>query len=361
VEVDVLRPQFVPPEMVARWRELQRLNPEWDSPFLTCAWPRAVERAQDGVDRGLRVLVLHEGGRPQGFMALRRRGPYTAMPAGAPMGDYEGLVVDPELEVDPERLVRALGVQRLDFAHMLAGQKAFAPHARGRTTSWVIDVSEGYTAYAAAKREAGVTALKDLDKKRRKAQREAGPITFAARSTSKADLERLIELKREQYRATGQTDVFAAGWPLRLARSLHGADEPGFGGALFTLHLGGVLAAAHFHLLGERTVHGWLIAHEERFERYSPGLLLFQDILRWMDKTPYDRLDLGYGDYRFKRELANTQVEIMHGFVGLPSTATFVRHAAYGVRRAAESLPLGPVSALPGKAMRRLDLIRGLR
>jgi hypothetical protein len=51
----------------------------------------------------------------------------------------------------------------------------------------------------------------------------------------------------------------------------------------------------------------------------------------------------------------------MHGFVGLPSTATFVRHAADGVRRAAEALPLGPVSDLPGKAMRRLDLIRGLR
>ena len=361
MEVDVLRPQFVPPEMVARWRELQRLNPEWDSPFLTCAWPRAVERAQDGVDRGLRVLVLHERGLPVGFMALRKRGPYTATPAGGPMCDYEGLVVEPEIKVDPERLVRALGVQRLDFAHMLASQSAFAPHARGSAASWVVDVSQGYADYAAARRDAGVTALKDLDKKRRKAQREAGPVTFTARSASRADFERLFELKREQYRATGQTDVFAADWPLRLVRNLHGVDEPGFGGALFTLHFGETLAAAHFHLLGERTVHAWMIAHEDRFERYSPGLLLFQDILRWMDKTPYDRLDLGYGDYRFKRELANSQVGVMHGFVGLPSTATFVRHAAYGVRSAAEALPLGPISALPGKAMRRLDLIRGLQ
>jgi hypothetical protein len=31
------------------------------------------------------------------------------------------------------------------------------------------------------------------------------------------------------------------------------------------------------------------------------------------------------------------------------------------VRCAAEALPLGAVSALPGKAMRRIDLIRGLR
>jgi hypothetical protein len=31
------------------------------------------------------------------------------------------------------------------------------------------------------------------------------------------------------------------------------------------------------------------------------------------------------------------------------------------LRQAAEALPLGPVSELPGKAMRRLDLLRGLR
>src|SRR5579871_1837595 len=121
----------MPTEMLARWQELQRVDPAWDSPFLSACWPRAVERAQDGVDRGLRVLVLHEGGRPQGFMAVRK-GAYTAIPAGAPMGDYEGLVCDPSVEIDPERLVRALGVQRLDFSHMLGSQKAFAPHAQGQ-------------------------------------------------------------------------------------------------------------------------------------------------------------------------------------------------------------------------------------
>ena len=49
-----------------------------------------------------------------------------------------------------------------------------------------------------------------------------------------------------------------------------------------------------------------------------------------------------------------------HGFVGLPSAAALARRAAYGVRRAAEALPLGRVSELPGKAMRRMDVWRGL-
>jgi CelD/BcsL family acetyltransferase involved in cellulose biosynthesis len=113
--------------------------------------------------------------------------------------------------------------------------------------------------------------------------------------------------------------------------------------------------------MGETTIHAWIIAHEPEFERYSPGLILFQDILRWMDGRPHDRLDLGYGDYRFKTELSNVQQPLMHGFVGTPSAAALMRGAAYGVRRAAEALPLGPISELPGKAMRRLDLMRGLR
>ena len=37
-----------------------------------------------------------------------------------------------------------------------------------------------------------------------------------------------------------------------------------------------------------------------------------------------------------------------------------MRQAAYGVRQMAEALPLGRVSELPGKAMRRIDLLRGL-
>ena len=130
---------------------------------------------------------------------------------------------------------------------------------------------------------------------------------------------------------------------------------------LFTLRVDGKLAAAQFNLRGATAINSWLIGHDPQFERWSPGMILFQDILRWMDGQPWGRLDLGAGDYRFKRELANQIVQVAHGFVGAPSPAALVRGAAYGVRQAAEALPLGAVSELPGKAMRRLDLIRGLR
>jgi CelD/BcsL family acetyltransferase involved in cellulose biosynthesis len=138
---------------------------------------------------------------------------------------------------------------------------------------------------------------------------------------------------------------------MNLIEALFERRDSDFGGALFTLHIGDRLAA----------VHGRLIAHAPEFEHYSPSLLLFQDILKWMVGEPYRRLDLGCGDYRFKRELSKATQETRHGFVGVESPATLLRGVAYRLREAAEGLPLGGVSALPGKAMRRYDLLRALR
>jgi len=359
VDVEVLPPAAMPATMIDHWRALQAADEELDSPFLSPDWVRAVDRAQGRFGRGMSVAVLRQGGRARGYLAARV-GAGAAMEAGAPLCDYQAVVAEDGVRLDPRVLVRALGVGRLDFSHMLACQDAFAPWTHGRATSWIVELPDGYEAYAAGRREAGVAALKAMDKKRRKLERERGPIVFTAHSRSAADFEQLFAWKRSQLRATNQVDIFAPAWPMRLMRDLFLGGDEGFGGVLFTLRVGGVLAAAHFHLRGARTLHAWMIAHCAELERYSPGLLLFQDILRWMDDTPLRRLDLGKGDYRFKRELANARREVSHGFVGIPSPSAFVRGAAYGVRKAAETLPLGPMSALPGKAMRRLDIMRGL-
>lgn len=356
MEIDVLRPRFLPPEMLARWRELQGSCIAWDSPFLSPYWPRALERAQDGVDRGLRIIILYDNGRPQGFMAVRK-GAYTAMAAGAPLAACEGFVAAPDVEPDPMKLLRKLGVQRFDFSRMPSNQPGFTAYARGGSAGRIVDLADGYKTYASQRK----AELKDLSAKRREAERDVGKITFTAGSTSKADLERLIELKRGQSKADGQTDIFAAGWPERLLKGLLGMNEPGFGGLLFTLRVGGQLAAAQFHLAGERSLHAWVAAEEAPFAQYSPNLVLTQHIMRWMDKSPYQRIDLGVGDSPQAKAFANAEQPLMHGFVGRPSAASLMREAAYRLRHTAESLPLGAVSMLPGKAMQQADMMRGLR
>jgi CelD/BcsL family acetyltransferase involved in cellulose biosynthesis len=361
LQIDVMRPSALGAPDLERWSALQAADPALDSPFLSPGWALAVERAQVGLRGDVKVAVVRDGGQAKAFFATRVVGG-MAMPAGSPMSDYQAIVAEPGFELDAPCLLRALGVHRLDFFQMLEGQPTFAPYRRGEAASWVVEAANGYEVYQAQRREAGSGLLKDIEKRRRKIERDLGEVTFTAQSTDRADFDQLIAWKRGQYRQTNQTDIFSAGWPLHLIEGLLEAGEadPGFGGALFTLHIGAQLAAAQFNLRGRHTLHAWIIAHGSGFEKVSPGLVLFGEILRWMDATPLNTLDLGPGDYRFKQQLATCQRRVAHGFVGRPSAQSLVRSAEYGVRAAAETLPLGALSHLPGKAMRRMDLWRGL-
>ena len=362
MQIDVTRPCALSAADLQGWSALQATDPALDSPFLSAGWAMAVERAQVSLRGDVKVAVVRRGGEAEAFFATRLVGA-TAMPAGAPMNDYQAVVAEPGFALDARCLLRALGVSRLDFFQMLDDQPTFAPYRRGEAMSWVVEAAEGYEAYQADRRAAGSGVLKDIDKRRRKIERELGEVVFTAGSTDRAAFDQLIAWKREQYRQTGQTDIFSAGWPLHLLEDLQsgGAADPDFGAMLFTLHIGGQLAAVQFNLHGRRTLHAWIIAHGPGFEKVSPGLVLFGEILRWMDGAGFKALDLGPGDYRFKQQLANARRSVAHGFVGRPSAESLVRSAEYGVRAAAENLPLGALSQLPGKAMRRMDLWRGLR
>jgi CelD/BcsL family acetyltransferase involved in cellulose biosynthesis len=361
MRIDVVAPLELSPADIAAWERMQAADPALANPFLSPHWPRACAEV-DGPDRKFgRVLVLRDAaGEPVGFTSARlSRG--TARAVGAPMCDYQGVVSQPGVAVEPRALVRALGAARYDFTHFLADQAAFAPFMRGRTDSQIVDISRGYEAYAAEKRAGGHDILKDTAKKARKFEREVGEIVFTAQSDSTADFDALIDWKRKQYRATRQTDIFDAGWPLELLRNLHARQDANFRGALFTLHVGGKLAAANYALVGGGAIYCWFIAHDADFGKYSPGVILIDRILQWGSAQGMRELDFGPGDYRFKLQLANATREIAHGFVGRPSPSALMREAQYRVRTTAEALPLGRVSHWPGKAMRRVDLWMGLR
>ncbi len=359
MEIEVVRPQGLHPSDAARWSEIRHAT-GLTSPFLSPDWVGECARAGGPDQRRARVAVLREGGEAVGFLPARVSR-FAAQPVGAPMCDYQGVAIAPGHAFDPRQVVRALGVHRLDFDTQLAGQLEMAPFMRGRTFSHLASLREGFEGYAAHRKAAGSDILPDCAKKRRKIARELGEVRFTAASTSQADFDTLMQWKRARYAASRQTDIFNAGWPLRLLQNLFDAPLGEISGKLFTLHAGDRLLAAHYALSDGRALHAWFIAHDLEASRYSPGVVLIVDILKWAASQGFSEFDLGAGDYRFKQSLASVQREVAYGYVGRFAPATAVRAAAYGLRGAAEALPLGRASAWPAKAMRRLDIYRGLR
>jgi CelD/BcsL family acetyltransferase involved in cellulose biosynthesis len=358
VKIEVLAPQDLDDADVAAWTRLQG-DEALGSPFLSPRWVQTLARC-GGPDRTqLKIARLQEDGEVVGFMPARVARS-TALPPGAPLCDYQGLIAERRLRLDPREVVHAFGVARFDFDKLLADQAMFRSFARGGSCSQVIDLRQGYNAYEADRRAAGTDILKDCAKKRRKLEREHGEVVFTAASASQGDFDQLIAWKRAQYATTGQTDIFEAGWPLDVLRTLFKSEDADYRATLFTLHVDGRPVAAHLALCTPKIAHAWFIAHDDAFGRYSPGVILITEVIRWAAARGMDELDLGPGDYRFKLSLANRTRDVSHGFVGRPSAAAFARGATYRLRELVEAMPLGPASTFPGKAMRRLDLIRSL-
>ena len=358
MKIEVLAPQELSAGDIAAWTGLQR-DETLASPFLSPKWVQTLARAGGPDRKHLKIAKLVEDGETVGFLPARVAR-FTALPPGAPLCDYQGLIAERRLRVDPREIVSAFGVARYDFDKLLADQSPFRTFARGGGCSQVIDLRHGYAAYEADRRAAGTDILKDCAKKRRKLEREHGEVVFTAASTSQTDFDQLIAWKRAQYATTGQTDIFDAGWPQEVLNDLFRSDDPDYRATLFTLHVDGQLIAVHLALCTPTIAHAWFIAHDDAFGRYSPGVILFTEVIRWAAARGVAELDMGPGDYRFKLSLANRTRDLSHGFVGCPSAAAFARGATYRLREMVESMPLGAASAFPGKAMRRLDLMRSL-
>jgi CelD/BcsL family acetyltransferase involved in cellulose biosynthesis len=357
MRIDVLRPSELTPAHLAAWRAFQAADAALASPFLTPEWPLAVEAAGAG---DVRIAVQSTDARPQAFLAVKR-GRYTAMAAGAPLSDAQAVLAAPGARIDLTAMLSALGVQRFDFTHAPTSDSILAPGFRGRTDTHFVDLTGGWAGYQAELKARKSDLIRDAGRRTRRAEKEVGAVRFTLDNTNLDDFRQVLDWKRAQYAETRQTDVLRPAWSRRLLEQLFETREPAFGTRFSTLHIGDRLACGHLALCAGDLAYAWFIAHHCDFSRHSPGLVLMVELTRHLaEEGRWRAFDLGPGDYLFKQRLCNAERPLAYGFVGRPSPAAAFRSAAYRVRNWAEAAPLGRVSALPGKAMRRWDVIRAL-
>ncbi len=341
------------------WRRACERQSVTRSPYLGPDWPRRLAEVEGPDRRTGQVLVIRRGGEAVGFGTARVSG-RVGLPLGAPFNDYQGLILAPGVEINDTALCQALGVERLDFTATPAGLPGLSRAIRSREQAFAIDLTRGFEAYAQDRAEAGSQIVRECASRRRTLDRAHGGVRFKAASRDCRDLAQLIQWKRDQCRATGQMDVLAPNWTRDLIERLVLIPDDHLRAVLFTLHVGGTLAAAHLALATSRRLHAWIIGYDTSYGRYSPGNVLMMEVVQWAADQGYDSLDLGPGDVLFKRRFANRISEVGSGFLARPSLSGWSGQAAFAARHLAESLPLGPLSDLPARAMRRWDRMRAL-
>ncbi|MBL8545023.1 MAG: GNAT family N-acetyltransferase [Hyphomonadaceae bacterium] len=353
MRLETIHPRELSIDDTALWRAHQSADPALQSPYLTPEWAKLIGAVRDDA----RVCVIQDGA---GFLGVQRLSRFAAMGLGAPITDYQGVVGLPNLPINRADLCRALNVGRIDITHAPAGQDLLKGAVAGQEGSWIANVAGGRDLYEAALKERRGEFVRQTDKKRRKLERDHGRIEFRAQSAERADFETLLAWKNAQLKRSGQPEIWAAPWVSQTLNACFETRGSQFGGAMFTLSIDGRLVAGAFCLRSPKVLHFWIVAHDNAYDNCSPGVQLARWIAGWAGDNGIAEIDFGPGDYQYKRQLSTGQRTLERGVVAGNSWSAAVRRAEHAVRAHIEKFPQTRFTELPGKAMRRLDLMRAL-
>ena len=114
----------------------------------------------------------------------------------------------------------------------------------------------------------------------------------------------------------GVTDVFSFPWTVDLLKLIVRQHDPVFGGLLSALYAGDNLVALHLGMRAHKVLHCWFPVYDINMAKYSPGVLLFFEIMRQAQAHGIERIDLGRTD-RWKTHLMNCAQNVAEGGVDI--------------------------------------------
>lgn len=326
------------------WTAFRAADPTLRSPYFDPAFLDVLDRVRPDLE----VMAVETGGAPVGFLPLHRSSLGGAAPAAGPLSDWHGFVAEPGFRPPLDEGLRAVGLARFRFDSALPALAGEGATIRG---AYALDLRQGFDAYRDRRRAGAGKAWRSLASRER---RLGETVRVVADDRSPETLRTLLAWKSAQYRRSGQFDLFTRDWIVRLVEALAGTQEGGFRGRVSSLWIGDRLAAAHFGMQSGGVLHYWFPAYDAAMAEHAPGLLLLTGLARQADAEGITEIDLGKGDYRFKREFADPGQPAAEGVVFAANARGRFGRVSQGLARQWGELPLGPVSRLPGKLARRI-------
>ncbi|MDP6567910.1 MAG: GNAT family N-acetyltransferase [Alphaproteobacteria bacterium] len=325
----LVRPDDLTAAEGVRWRELCDLYDSLASPFFSCAFTRQVAKAHDGA----RVCVLERGGQPIGFLPFQaadgvKKLLSAAERIGGELSDYCGLVAPPELSLSPDDLLRLAGLSSFLVSHLEQSQPERGLIAEQATTGSTAVFGQDPDAYWQELKAAHKKFAARVERLTRRIIEQVGPLRFEYQvAERKAELDRIIEVKREQYRQTKVKDVLAEGWRRELLHNLSDCDDPQCQGVTSTLYAGDTWVAAHFGLSHGKLLHYWFPVYNIEMAKYSPGHLLIRHLMQHGAQHGVERLDFGAGDNPHKERYPRDDYLVYDGFWRRPGLRSFAFEA----------------------------------
>ncbi len=338
----------------AAWVGVHDSEASLASPYFHPEYSAAVAAVRSDVW----VTVIENDGAAVGFFPFQRGALGFGRPVGGPLSDFHGVIAAAGARWDVAGLLGGSGLSTWEFDHLISGQEQFAGYRASEHRSPVIDVSEGYEAYMAGRRAEGSKQILKAEGLGRKLEREVAPMRVELDSQDSAVLERVMKWKSEQCAESGVPDVFGVAWTRGLMERLKSTRTAGFAGVLSALYVGDELAAAHFGMRSRTVWHYWFPSYDEKYAKFSTGLLLLLRMAQAAQGMGVRVIDLGKGESMYKQRLMSGATTIWEGRAERPSLGSTLGRW----RRRAEAWSQAGVIAAPVRvslrALRKVEIAR---
>ena len=298
MRVTLVRPGELGPEEARLWTEFQRITPVTLNPYLSLTFAQAIDQFRPNS----RVAVIEVEGKIQAFLPLEITSHRIGVPIGSPMNDLQGFVGS-TAAIDARIVIRKSGLRGWRFLHVPVEQHALKPHYYKETVVKcpVIDLSEGYQSYYQS--VAASATWKAAQKRRRRIERQFGPVSLVWSTTNQAHFDQLIDWKRSKY--GGADLLFSDSTALRIIEKLAAADAEDCRGIVSVMFAGKQPIANLLGLIGPTALSVAFSSYDPDWAHFSPGTIMWYLLAEQAARRRITRIDFGGGQDNYKFSLTN--------------------------------------------------------
>ncbi len=339
MKVTVVMPQALTPEQLRLWRQYQLDDCALASPFLCPEYIHAVAAVRNDI----RIGVMESEGRVIGFFPFQRGRWNVAQPVGGSICDLCGVISSREVEWDARSLVQQCGLAGWNFKSVPGSVQPLVAYHRVFRSSAFLDLRNGFESYLQERRLARSALTQDIARKRRRFEREAGPLSLVLQTRKQTILETLRDWKSAQRQRTNTIDVLRWNWVVELFDRLQTIETDGFAGVLSVLYAGEQPAAIHFGMRFRNVLHYWFPTYNRAFQKYSPGAIFLLDMAKACAADGIERIDLGPGDEPYKDRFQSGALEVVSGSVNCTLARRLVTPLWFSMRACLKNSPIRPI------------------
>ena len=306
--------------LIARWKELQKLDPTLNRPFYHPEFTRLVSTVRPEV----RIAVIESAGEISAFLPFEIGSKKNICQVGLALNDYHGLIGNLLDELPMHEVLRAVGARYWHFDHMPLAQKSLSPYVSIFSTSPFMQLDGGLEQYhqrlAVFQKVKTPGVIASMRKATNRLQRDHGPLRFEWNERSQDVMNKMMAFKSAQWRRTAGAshDAFSQPWVINLLKNGHALTNHDFCGTLSSLHAGDKLVASHFGFRAGGVLHGSFASFDPELSYYMPGSLLIHQFAEHGPRNGVSLFDMGRGTQDYKMRFATNTVSMGEGAISRP-------------------------------------------